>query len=149
MLGGLARWLRAAGYDAGFAPRIDDGALVARALRERAVLLTSDGPLMERRKVTSGEVRALFVPRARPVLEQTAFVLRTMTLTVLDVPRCMRCGGLLQEASRESVVGDVPAASLAAFDTFYRCERCARVLWRGSHWAGIESRLAQLVRETS
>ena len=32
MLGGLARWLRAAGYDAGFAYGIEDRALVRRAM---------------------------------------------------------------------------------------------------------------------
>src|SRR5215208_6379836 len=46
MLGGLAKWLRAAGYDAYYAREgtdVSDRTLTAKALRERRVLLTSSG----------------------------------------------------------------------------------------------------------
>src|SRR5262245_34014979 len=49
MLGGLARWLRAVGYEAAFEHGIDDGDLVSRALATGAVLLSSDRPLFNRR----------------------------------------------------------------------------------------------------
>jgi len=42
MLGGLARWLRAAGYDASWTEGIDDWDLVRLARREGRVLLSSD-----------------------------------------------------------------------------------------------------------
>lgn len=139
MLGGLARWLRAAGHDAAFEPRIDDGALVARAASSGETLLSSDAPLFERRIVASGAVRALFVPRHAPPEDQATFVLRTLGLAVLP-PRCMACGGELTEATREEVAPDVPARSLAAFSSFFRCGRCRRVFWYGAHWRRIETR---------
>ena len=46
MLGGLAKWLRAAGYDAYYAREgadVSDRTLTAKALEEGRVLLTSDG----------------------------------------------------------------------------------------------------------
>ena len=45
MLGGLAKWLRAAGYDAYYAREgtdVSDGVLVRMAIEEGRVLLTSD-----------------------------------------------------------------------------------------------------------
>src|SRR4051794_19413969 len=92
MLGGVARWLRAVGYDAAFEPNIEDGALVALGMQEALIVLSSDAPLFERRLLKSGRVRGLFVTRHAPVPEQVAFVLRHFELTVRD-PRCMACGG--------------------------------------------------------
>jgi uncharacterized protein with PIN domain len=43
MLGGLARWLRAAGYDASWRADVKDWDLVRQAIREKSVLLSSDG----------------------------------------------------------------------------------------------------------
>lgn len=138
MLGGLARWLRALGYEALFVDGIDDAALVDRAAALGAILLSSDQPLFNRKRVTSGEVRALFVPRHAPVVDQAVFVLSALKLGVRDV-RCMDCGGALEQVPREEVARVVPAGALAAFDTFFRCTRCAHVYWHGTHWTRIEA----------
>src|SRR5262249_36635372 len=41
-LGGLARWLRAAGYDAAWQPELDDAAVIREAQKREATLLTTD-----------------------------------------------------------------------------------------------------------
>jgi uncharacterized protein with PIN domain len=64
MLGGLARWLCAAGYDAEFDPRVDDGDLVSRAAASGQVALSSDGGIFDRTVVRTGVVHALYVPGA-------------------------------------------------------------------------------------
>lgn len=138
MLGGLARELRLAGYDAVFAGPIDDGELVRRASESGEVLLSSDAPLFERRAVRDGTVRALYVPRTRPH-EQVETVLRSLALPVRE-PRCLACGGEVVDVDKESVRALVPAQSFACFASFYRCDRCGRVLWQGSHWDRIEAR---------
>src|SRR5262244_4212369 len=43
MCGGLARWLRALGYDATFSASIDDGQLVEQSRRDGGILISSDG----------------------------------------------------------------------------------------------------------
>ena len=88
MLGGLARWLRAAGYDASWQEGIDDWDLVRLARREGRVLLSSDTGIFRIGIVRDGEVPALFVPRGRPVQEQLAFVLQKFKLR-LRPQRCM------------------------------------------------------------
>jgi len=142
MLGGLARWLRAAGYDAAFARGIDDGALVARAEREGLVILSSDGGIFERTVVKTGTVPALQVPRGMPPVDQLTFVLGHYGLAVGE-PRCMACGGALDEVAKATIASEAPARSFAAFERFWRCARCARIYWRGSHWERIARILAR------
>jgi uncharacterized protein with PIN domain len=143
MLGGLARWLRAAGYDATFAPEIEDGVLVRRAVEQDRILLSSDGGIFERNIVRDGTVRAVRVPRATPPIEQLAFVLRTLDLTACE-PRCMACGGELREIVKQDAAPHVPPRSLAAHDRFWRCAACSRVYWHGTHWTRITNVLASL-----
>ena len=142
MLGGLARWLRGAGYDATFDPGIDDGVLVRHAAAEGRVLLSSDGGIFERNAVKRGEVASLFVPRATPPVEQLKVVLDAFGLSPRD-SRCMACGGALAGIEKDTVVDEVPARAFAANDEFWRCEGCAKVFWRGTHWARIARVLAE------
>ena len=143
MLGGLARWLRAAGYDATFAPETEDGVLVRRAVEQGRILLSSDGGIFERNVVRDGTVRAVRVPRATPPVEQLGFVLESLGLRACD-PRCMACGGELREISKAAAAGRVPARSFAAFDQFWTCAVCSRVYWHGTHWTRITNALASL-----
>lgn len=136
MLGGLARWLRAAGYDAAFVHGIDDGELVRRSQETGRLLLSSDAGVFARRLVRTAEVRGLYVPRGLRPVEQARFVLRELALPVRD-PRCMACGGALEAAAPDAVQAAVPAVVLERYTEFWRCERCGKVLWKGSHWDGI------------
>ena len=145
MLGGLARWLRALGYEAVFEHGIEDAALVARAASEGAILLSSDRPLFDRKPLRNGEVRGLFVPRHAPVLDQAFFVLHELHLEVRAL-RCMSCGGALAPAGRSAVETEVPEKSLRAFDEFFRCLGCRRVYWRGTHFERIEAARAAIQR---
>jgi uncharacterized protein with PIN domain len=136
MLGGLARWLRAAGYDASFDAAIDDWDLIRHALREGRILLSSDTGIFRVGMVRDGEVPALFLPHGMSKREQLAFVLRHFCLPILE-PRCMACGGPLQEVSREQVRDRALARSFAWVEKFYECGFCGRLFWEGTHWQKI------------
>ena len=141
MLGGLARWLRAAGYDAEFEHGIDDGELVARARARGTVLLSCDGPLFERTVIRTGQVRSLQVPRQLGNVEALRFVLDSLGLSLRD-PRCMACGGELTEVAKHTVMAEAPPLAFRHCDRFWRCGRCGKLLWRGTHWRTIARRLA-------
>jgi uncharacterized protein with PIN domain len=66
MLGGLARWLRAAGYDASWQNEIDDHALIRLAQAEGRTLLSCDSEIFLFRVFGDNRVPALSV-RRRPV----------------------------------------------------------------------------------
>ncbi len=141
MLGGLARWLRAAGYHAEFHYGIEDRQLVRRALATGAVLLSSDRPMFQRNVIRHKTAKALFVPPALTKLQQLAHVLGRLDLPVRPQPRCMACGGELAEVARASVRDEAPARAYAACRRFWRCRRCRKLFWRGTHWGRITARL--------
>ena len=140
MLGGVARWLRAAGYDASWYEGIDDTELVRLARAEGRILLTSDGGILLHRAVRDGVVPALWLPHGLSTQQQLAFVLEKQGLPLRE-PRCMACGGKLAEVPKERAAGRVPPRSFASMDRFWECERCGRVLWHGTHWDRITERL--------
>jgi uncharacterized protein with PIN domain len=140
MLGGLARWLRAAGYDASWHDGIDDGDLVRLGRTEGRTVLSSDDDVFAFALVRDGLVPALFVPRGLTVQEQTAHVLRRLGLPLRE-PRCMACGGELAALSKEDAAGRVPPRSPAVHDRFWACVGCGKVFWHGTHWERIARRL--------
>jgi len=145
MLGGLARWLRAAGYSARFDVHVRDGELVRRALEEHRCLLTSDSGIMERYAISGGLVRCLFVPRGLSTMQQLGHVMTALGLELRD-SRCMDCDGALPEVELTQVEGQVPAKVKEACSQFFRCEGCGKVYWRGTHWQSIQRRLAHARR---
>src|SRR3954447_9205001 len=125
MLGGLARWLHAAGQDAAWQDGIDDGDLVRLCHAGGRTVLSSDVDIFEFALVRDGVVPSLFVPRARPVQEQLAHVLRELGLPLLP-PRCMACGGELADLPGDEAAARVPPRSLARHDRFWACLRCGK-----------------------
>jgi uncharacterized protein with PIN domain len=140
---GLARWLRAAGHDAWWRYGVEDRELVDLARREERVVLTSDRGVMERRTIARGEVRALFLPRELDPLAATRLVLAAFGLELL-FPRCMACGGELAVIDKESARAEIPPRTFAWLSEFFRCSRCGKLFWRGTHWTRIERGLASL-----
>jgi uncharacterized protein with PIN domain len=141
-LGGLARWLRAAGYDARWEYGIDDDALLRRVHEGWAILLTTDRRLFERGVVRAGVIPALWVSPAMNRHEQLDRCIAALQLPRRD-PRCMRCGGRLVEVSKPSVAEQVPRRTLDWVERFYRCRRCNKVFWEGTHWQRIDERLSR------
>jgi uncharacterized protein with PIN domain len=145
MLGGLAKWLRAAGYDTYYAREgtdISDRYLTGKALEEGRVLLTCDGGFLERKPVREGSVAFLRVPHL-PLEEQLRFVVRRFELTRRQ-SRCMECNGQLIVVQPGAVVERVPPGVIRDHQEFFLCEGCERVFWHGSHWDRIAGRLSRV-----
>jgi uncharacterized protein with PIN domain len=136
MCGGLARWLRALGVDATYTPGIDDGELVEQARKENRVVISTDGPLLQRGVFTSGRLRALRLPVGLRLSEQVETAVRELRIRVA-FPRCTLCNGSLAAVGRDQVADVVPARSLIWAREFYRCTNCGHVFWEGSHWRRI------------
>ena len=143
MLGGLARWLRASGYDAEFKHGIEDSVIVAEALDRGLVLLSSDGPMFHRKVIRDGQLKSLFVPRGLSRTEQLIHVVGKLGLERLPA-RCMACGGRLTEIPKHDAMDQAPPLAYRSCDTFFRCARCDKLLWRGTHWRTIDRRLGEI-----
>ena len=142
MLGGLARWLRAAGYDAAYEYGIDDGDLVAQAAAQGRMILSSDGPLFQRTVIRTGSQPALYIPQQLSKHQQLHFVMRELNLP-FRASRCMACGGGLDEIPKLQVSGEAPPLAYRSCEHFWRCQRCGKLFWHGTHWNRIRARLQE------
>jgi hypothetical protein len=139
-LGGLARWLRAAGYEAAVAPGVPPKRMPDEALRRGLVLLTTDGETLSRRIVAQGSLRVLWLPTSLRVGEKLAVVLRSFGLSLRE-PRCMSCGGELAPRDKASVLARIPPRTARWKDEYFVCTACDRLFWQGTHWERIAAAL--------
>lgn len=139
MLAGLARWLRAAGYDTALADGgMPDRDLVARAAEENRLLMTRDRKILE---IRGADQRVLLLcgdgidtwvrqlSRACPV-----------DWTYRPFSRCLLCNSELVS------VGDgdghaLPPGVDGHQGPFMSCPDCRRVYWEGSHVRRMRNRL--------
>ncbi len=142
-LGGLARWLRAAGYEAAWEPDIDDDTLLREARKMPATILTTDAMLMERRLLRDRVIPAFWLPPTLSISEQLGLVFREFALA-RRAPRCMSCGGELRQVAKEALRERIPPRTYRWLDEFFVCRRCDKLFWHGTHWQRIVGRLNAL-----
>lgn len=143
-LGTLAKRLRMLGFDTLFYNDLGDAALAELAAREHRILLTRDRQLLMRRSVTHG----CYLRAKAPGAQLTYLVERLQLCTAMaPFSRCIVCNGGLDSAASESVRAAVPPRVWSARRDYWRCRECARVYWKGSHWAAMSRQIAGLCRE--
>jgi len=130
MLGRLARWLRAVGYDTVYDASAEDRALVELANGEHRVLLTRDRHLLR-------ELRprwAVEITSDTP-LDQLTEVVRELALPAPNdlFRRCLVCNTPLDDVPAGEAAGLLPAAARGLAGPVRRCPTCGRVYWPGSH----------------
>jgi uncharacterized protein with PIN domain len=142
-LGGLARWLRAAGFEALWREGIRDEVLVEEARTWSAIVLSTDGLMMERRLLRDGIVPALWLPPTLTIPEQLELVFREFALKAKE-PRCMSCGGELRQADKETLRERIPPRTYRWLDDYFLCARCGKLFWHGTHWHRIRRELDKM-----
>ena len=136
MLGKLARWLRALGYDTLYFRDAPDSRLLGIALRERRQLLTRDAGLAARAGAAGRLVRAGSLDaQLREVTEAWGLTSRA------PLSRCLECNETLARRAPGEVRDRVPPYTCATQREFWECAGCRRVFWAGTHAEGILSRL--------
>lgn len=139
MLGSLARWLRIMGYDAAYQRDKDDSEILEGARREGRIVLTRDKELAWR----MGD-DGIYVESDDP-MEQLDQVSEAFGLSLDEShTRCTVCNGELEAVDPSEIDSSVPPGALESNDEFYRCLRCGKVYWRGSHWTNIRERIASI-----
>ena len=140
MLHGLARWLRAAGYDTVMAAGgSSDRELAARCAEEGRVLLTKDRCLAA---TVAGAAPVVLVPGDG--IDGAARGLRNaLRIDWLHAPftRCIVDNRLLEAAPPDWAIR-VPERSRAAGGPLRVCPGCGRLYWPGGHVRRMQQRLA-------
>lgn len=137
MLGSLARWLRMMGYDTVYDKTMDDPEISKLAHADSRFILTRDKELAK-------EAGAFFVEQD-DLDQQLKAVATKFGLRLNDnMIRCSVCNGDLVDFPKDQAKGSVPEGALAGNDKFWKCTRCSKVYWKGTHWHGIMDRLNKL-----
>lgn len=145
MLKGLARWLRAAGYDTRVGPDgSPDRRLLSLAHAEGRWLITRDTGLVEHR----GAVGTVLVLESNGVDACAREIAGQLAIDWLHAPfsRCLRCNTPLQ-ACPPSRARQLAALKRTA--ALRHCPDCDRVYWNGSHVRRMRQQLASWQRVAS
>ncbi|UCB52542.1 MAG: Mut7-C RNAse domain-containing protein, partial [Candidatus Zixiibacteriota bacterium] len=141
-LGKLAKWLRTLGYDTLFFDPIEDGELVARALKEDRVVLSRDTQL-SRFKFKLGE-NLIRIESDKP-LKQLKQVLHHFNLKPdkeLLLSRCSVCNEPLQKVQKEKIKDRLYPYVYKTQDCFVHCPKCDRIYWSATHVARMTKTLS-------
>lgn len=147
MLGKLAKWLRAAGFDAAYTGRSIPVQLADMARREGRVLLTRNTKVLARDNLPPH----LFIVSDRWE-EQMVEVARAFGLDLEDraFARCLECNvGLEAVEDRTEIETLVPEFVFRRLAEFHRCPVCRKVFWAGTHMGRMEERLKEVARRAS
>ena len=140
-LGGLVKWLRLAGLDAG---------LVSLPAAKSALPTPAPATYLVTRREGLRRLNRddLLVLEANAPEEQLAEVFRRLSFSRRDLAplsRCGECNDLLTPVPREAALGLVPEHVYHSQAEFRRCPRCGRFYWPGSHPARIIAKLEKLL----
>ena len=145
MLGTLAKWLRAAGFDTAYLPHAEDDKLLEIAAEEGRILLTCDRELAGR----APPGKALHV-QAKGLDEQLSFTIKSLDLQMESpLSRCLVCNSPLEALQKEKAKGMVPDGVMEKQSEFWRCPRCDKAYWPGSHYSAMQGKLQAFFARSS
>jgi uncharacterized protein len=135
MLQLLAIWIRMLGYDCTADRRVFGRALLEKAVAERRWVLTRNhrfGQEMPVALLSLAEIHLLASERLPEQLREVAdrFALEP---EAFRFTRCLVCNEPLLRVAKSQVAQVLPPAVMEKQDPFWRCPRCGRIFWRGSH----------------
>lgn len=137
MLGSLARWLRIMGYDTVYDKSLDDPGIACLARAESRFILTRDRELAK-------EPAALMVEADDLDLQIKAIAEKYGLKFHDDLIRCSACNGELADLDKAQAKESVPEGAFANNEKFWKCSKCGKVYWKGTHWHGIMDRFRRL-----
>ncbi len=141
MLGRLAKWLRILGYDTSYLPASHFHCLLKVAREERRVILTRNRHL----PLESRDFK-VFLIESDHWEEQLAEVLKAFCLRPGQgrFRRCLVCNQRLMPLEKAETEGKVPDFVFVHNESFFRCPRCGRIFWPGSHLSSMTKILSEL-----
>ena len=131
----LGRWLRLAGYDVSNPGGADDPELLRLALSDGRTLVTRDKGLAE---ACARAGASCILIRSDDLEDQMREISGAGIELEMNPRLCTICNGPLCEVDESQVPPHLEGGAA------WRCQRCGRVYWNGSHWKRIRERFEEL-----
>lgn len=126
MLGKLARWLRILGYDTFYFRGIEDWKIIKIAEETKRIIITRDKGLCIRARKKGLECFMVFPDEDLvDILAKLSLKYKIDLTADPNFSRCTECNGILEKID----------------DNKWRCTKCGKEYWKGSHWKTIEDTL--------
>lgn len=137
MLKRAATWCRILGIDSEYYTDKSDSELLNHAKTNNLVLVTRDVQLATRCK--KHEVGCIFV-KSNVAEEQVAQIVSEsgFQISFPEKTRCPVCNGELEMVPPESLKGEIPEDVYSSDKKVWKCRKCKKAYWEGSHWRNIE-----------
>jgi uncharacterized protein with PIN domain len=144
MLGTVARWLRILGYDTVYDRKAEDWMILRRAELEGRIIITRDRGLHN--KATKNGLRSILLwddemPDRLARISLIAGIRLTVDFTKTRCPEDNT--PLVKVRDKSEIKGSVPPRVYSLHEDFWKCPRCGKVYWVGSHWRHIEKVLQE------
>ena len=146
MLGKIARKLRMFGFDTIYDPNIDDIDILNSSKYESRIVLTSDRMLFNRCKKKGIDTILTY---KETEIENLITIFSSLNIKSINSQKlpylCTRCNGLLDTLIDKNLIKyDIPVRLLCSNKIFYKCSRCRKIYWRGSHTEHISRLIKEL-----
>jgi uncharacterized protein len=146
MLGKIARKLRMFGFDTVYDPNIDDIDILNSSEYEGRIVLTNDRMLFNRCKKKGIDTILTY---KETEIENLVTIFSSLNINSISLQKlpylCTRCNGLLDTIIDKNLIKyDIPVRLLHSSKIFYKCSRCRKIYWRGSHMEHISHLINEL-----
>lgn len=140
MGGNIAKKLRIMGFDTEFWLDANDEFLINKSNREQKVLITRDRGLYL--KISKLSRNGLLLPDDYDEVENLVFILERCDIKHINpVPnldtRCTICNVTLKKFDKTMVSDLIPEKVYENISTIYKCSKCLKVYWEGTHIGNI------------
>lgn len=140
MLGRLARWCRLAGFDTIYEPTWSDDVLLAQCMHQQKILVTRDRALIQRAQKVG--VRCIN-PDSDDWEKQFINLVRALRISPNSLEwfgRCVACNTPVVPTPPAKVRRKIPVFVYRKHRKFFRCPRCGKIYWSGSHFRAVDAR---------
>jgi uncharacterized protein with PIN domain len=139
MLGKLVKKLRLLGYNSFYSSSMEDDKLIQLAKNENRILVTKDVPLAH--KATKKQIMNVQIT-SDDEIEQFLQINEKASLGKCTVSggnsRCPVCNGELQYTEKKDVSEKVPAGVFENMKDFWKCTKCEKIYWEGTHIKNLQ-----------
>lgn len=125
------------GYDTVYDKSLDDPDIATLARSENRFILTRD-------KELSKEPSSMLIENDDLDSQLKVTAERYGLRFLEDHIRCSTCNGDLLDLPKQEAKDKVPEGAFQANEKFWKCSKCEKIYWKGTHWNGIMERLRKL-----
>ncbi|MDI6786093.1 MAG: Mut7-C RNAse domain-containing protein [bacterium] len=143
MLGKLAKWLRILGFDTAYYNSVSDKNLIEIAEEEERILITRDKQLSR-----CWVVSCLYI-KSESIDEQLHQIVKYFNLDIKETlgKFCPLCNEVLKEVEKKEIKLLVPELVYSSYKNFWKCLKCNKIYWEGTHWENIKKKVKELKGE--